>query len=71
MWGWPLLLGISKSARFVERIRDGAWTEHLLRFDRVTVSDVAQRGRTLGLYGDAPPRGTRWALAPWAGFRAI
>ena len=33
--GLAIAACISQSARFVERIRDGAWTEHLLRFDRV------------------------------------
>jgi hypothetical protein len=72
MWGWPLLHGISQSARFVERIREEARTEQLLCFDRVTASDVAQRGRTLGLYGGCAAEGDKVGVGGRGlGFRAI
>lgn len=61
--GWQLLHDISRPARFVERIEDESWTEHLRRFDRVTASDVALRERKLAFHtGDAPPRVTRWTM---------
>ena len=60
---WQLLHDISQPARYVERIEDESWTEHLRRFDRVTASDVALRDRKLAFHvGDAPPRVTRWAV---------
>ena len=40
---------ISNPTRYVERIEDESWTEHLRRFDRVTASDVALRERQAGL----------------------
>lgn len=61
--GWQLLHDISQPARYVERIEDESWTEHLRRFDRVTASDVALRERKLAFHvGDAPPRVTRWSV---------
>src|SRR3989344_434766 len=61
--GWQLLHDISQPARYVERIEDESWTEHLRRFDRVTASDVALRDRKLAFHvGDAPPRVTRWTV---------
>lgn len=61
--GWQLLHDISQPARYIERIEDESWTEHLRRFDRVTASDVALRDRKLAFHvGDAPPRVTRWAV---------
>ncbi len=61
--GWQLLHDISQPARYVERIEDESWTEHLRRFDRVTASDVALRDRKLAFHvGDAPPRVTRWSV---------
>ena len=61
--GWQLLHDISQPARYVERIEDESWTEHLRRFDRVTASDVALRDRKLAFHvGDVPPRVTRWAV---------
>jgi MFS family permease len=63
--GWQLLHDISQPARYVERIEDESWTEHLRRFDRVTASDVALRDRKLAFHvGDAPPRVTRWTVEP-------
>ncbi len=61
--GWQLLHDIAQPARYVERIEDESWTEHLRRFDRVTASDVALRDRKLAFHvGDAPPRVTRWSV---------
>jgi MFS family permease len=61
--GWQLLHDIGQPARYVERIEDESWTEHLRRFDRVTASDVALRDRKLAFHvGDAPPRVTRWSV---------
>lgn len=61
--GWQLLHDLSQPARYVERIEDESWTEHLRRFDRVTASDVALRERKLAFHlGETPPRVTRWAV---------
>ncbi|RZJ09483.1 MAG: MFS transporter [Acidovorax sp.] len=61
--GWQLLHDIGQPARYVERIEDESWTEHLRRFDRVTASDVALRDRKLAFHvGDAPPQVTRWTV---------
>ena len=55
---WQLLHDISNPTRYVERIEDESWTEHLRRFDRVTASDVALRERKLAFHtGDAPAQG--------------
>jgi len=60
---WQLLHDISQPARYIERIEDESWTEHLRRFDRVTASDVSLRDRKLAFHvGDAPPRVTRWTV---------
>ena len=60
---WQLLHDISNPTRYVERIEDESWTEHLRRFDRVTASDVALRERKLAFHtGDAPPKVTRWTV---------
>ena len=54
--GWQLLHDISQPARYVERIEDESWTEHLRRFDRVTAHDVALRERKLAFHTrEAPP----------------
>ncbi|WP_211100428.1 MFS transporter, partial [Azospirillum brasilense] len=42
---WQLQHDIADPGRYVERIVDESWTEHLRRFDRVTASDVALRAR--------------------------
>ena len=60
---WQLMHDISNPTRYVERIEDESWTEHLRRFDRVTASDVALRERKLAFHtGDAPPKVTRWTV---------
>lgn len=60
---WHLQHDIADPARYVERIEDESWTEHLRRFDRVTASDVALRERKLAFHIlEVPPRVTRWAV---------
>ena len=60
---WQLMHDLSNPTRYVERIEDESWTEHLRRFDRVTASDVALRERKLAFHtGDAPPKVTRWTV---------
>ena len=53
---WALLRDIGEPGRYLEKITDESWTEHLRRFDRVTASDVALRERKLAFHvGDEPP----------------
>lgn len=60
---WQLQHDIADPARYVERIVDESWTEHLRRFDRVTASDVALRDRKLAFHvADAPPVVTRYLV---------
>ncbi|RAR84334.1 putative MFS family arabinose efflux permease [Paracidovorax anthurii] len=60
---WQLQHDIADPSRYVERIVDESWTEHLRRFDRVTASDVALRDRKLAFHaGDAPPVVTRYLV---------
>ncbi len=57
---WELLRDINQPGRFLERMVDESWTEHLRRFDRVTASDVALRERKLAFHvADGPPLVTR------------
>ena len=57
---WELLRDVNQPGRFLERIVDESWTEHLRRFDRVTASDVALRERKLAFHiSDGPPLVTR------------
>jgi len=54
--GWELLTDINDPGRFVEVIEDASWTEHLRRFERVSVADAALRERKLAYHiGDGPP----------------
>ena len=60
---WELQHDIADPRRYVERVVDESWTEHLRRFDRVTAHDVALRERKLAFHtGDAPPVVTRWTV---------
>lgn len=53
---WALLRDIGEPGRYLEKITDESWTEHLRRFDRVTASDVALRERKLAFHvGEEPP----------------
>ncbi|GKS82954.1 MULTISPECIES: MFS transporter [unclassified Acidovorax] len=60
---WQLQHDIADPSRYVERIVDESWTEHLRRFDRVTASDVALRDRKLAFHtGEAPPVVSRYLV---------
>ena len=60
---WELQHDIADPRRYVERIVDESWTEHLRRFDRVTASDVALRDRKFAFHvGDAPPVVSRYVV---------
>ena len=60
---WELQHDIADPCRYVERIVDESWTEHLRRFDRVTASDVALRDRKNAFHvGDAPPVVSRYVV---------
>ena len=53
---WALLRDIHDPGLFVEQIVDESWTEHLRRFDRVTMADVALRDRKQAFQiGGTPP----------------
>jgi len=57
---WDLLHDMYDPGRFVEQVIDESWTEHLRRFDRVTIDDVALRDRKLTFHiGEGPPVVTR------------
>jgi hypothetical protein len=61
---WQLLHDIGQPARYVERIEDESWTEHLRRFDRITADDAKLRDRRLAFHsGEAPPVVTRFVIA--------
>ena len=62
---WELFRDTQDPDRFVEYFIDETWVEHLRRFDRFTVSDIALRRRRLALHvGDAPPQVTRCIAEP-------
>ncbi len=53
---WELLHDVNDPERYVERIVDESWTEHLRRFNRVTAADMALRERRLAFHkGLEPP----------------
>ncbi|MET0544304.1 MAG: MFS transporter [Variovorax sp.] len=61
--GWELLHDIAQPARYVERIVDESWTEHLRRFNRATAADLALRERRLAFHvGEDPPVATRYVV---------
>lgn len=65
---WELLRDIGDPGRYIERIVDDSWTEHLRRFDRVTAADVSLRERKLAFHiGDGPPAITRMVVDETAG----
>lgn len=47
---WELVRDTCQSGRYVERIVDESWTEHLRRLSRITTSDVALRERKLAFH---------------------
>jgi MFS family permease len=60
---WELLHDISEPDRYLERIVDESWTEHLRRFDRITAADVALRDRKLAFHtASEPPLVTRYSV---------
>jgi len=60
---WELQHDIADPRRYVERIVDESWTEHLRRFDRVTASDAALRERKYGFHvGEQPPVVSRYVV---------
>ena len=60
---WELQHDIADPRRYVERVVDESWTEHLRSFDRVTASDVALRDRRFAFHvGDAPPVVSRYVV---------
>ncbi len=65
---WELLRDLGEPGRYLERIVDESWTEHLRRFDRITADDVALRERKLAFHvGPSLPRVTRYLVEPAAG----
>ncbi len=62
---WELFRDTIDPDRFIEYFIDETWVEHLRRFDRFTVSDIALRQRRLALHvGDEPPIVTRCIAEP-------
>ena len=60
---WFLLHDLTEPGRYVERIIDESWTEHLRRFDRVTAADAMLRDRRLSFHlGDDAPKVTRYLV---------
>ncbi len=60
---WELLRDLGEPGRYLERIVDESWTEHLRRFDRITADDVALRERKLAFHvGPDLPRVTRYLV---------
>jgi len=60
---WELQHDIADPRRYVERIVDESWTEHLRRFDRVTASDAALRERKYDFHvGEQPPVVSRYVV---------
>lgn len=60
---WELQHDIEDPRRYVERIVDESWTEHLRRFERVTASDVALRDRRFAFHvAEAPPVVSRYVV---------
>lgn len=57
---WELFRDTSDPSRYVEYFVDESWVEHLRRFDRVTVFDVALREKRLAFHlGEEPPKVSR------------
>jgi MFS family permease/quinol monooxygenase YgiN len=62
---WELFHDTAVPGRYLEYFVDESWVEHLRRFDRVTVFDVALRARRLSFHiGDRPPQVTRCIAEP-------
>ncbi len=60
---WELEHDIADPRRYVERILDESWVEHLRRFDRSTNADMALRDRRLAFHvGENPPVVTRYVV---------
>jgi MFS family permease len=57
---WELLQDLGDPGRFVEMFEDESWSDHLRRFDRATIADVALRDRKLAFHiGETAPVVTR------------
>ncbi len=64
---WELFRDTADPDRYIEIFVDETWVEHLRRFDRFTVSDIALRERRLALHvGERPPIVTRCIAEPLA-----
>jgi len=60
---WTLQHDIADPRRYVERVVDESWTEHLRRFDRLTAADLALRDRKFAFHiGDEPPVVSRFVV---------
>jgi len=61
---WDLLCDIADPGRYIERIVDPSWIEHLRRLERVTTADAALRARQLAYHlGPHAPIVTRSLIA--------
>lgn len=60
---WELLHDLNDPGHFTEVIVDESWTDHLRRFDRVTVADVALRDKKMAFHlAEAPPKVSRFLM---------
>ena len=58
-----LLHDMAHPGRYIEHIIDESWTEHLRRFERMTVGDVALRERKFSFHiGEAAPKINRYLI---------
>jgi MFS family permease len=62
---WELLQDVADPQRWVEYFVDESWVEHLRRFERTTLGDVALRDRILAFHvGEQAPRISRYLVSP-------
>ena len=60
---WDLLHDMANPGRYIEQIVDESWTEHLRRFHRLSVADIALRERKHAFHiGETTPLVTRYLL---------
>lgn len=60
---WELLHDLNDPQHFTEIFVDETWTDHLRRFDRLTVDELVLRDRRLAFHaGEAPPKVTRYLI---------
>ena len=62
---WALYADTTQPGRYIEHIGDTSWFEHLRRYERMTVADMALRQRRMNFHsGIKPPKVTVCITAP-------